>query len=102
MTETPTESYLRVYFSMEVIKMPKRHSSLQKPLDILMPKRHSSLRKPLDILTISKAKSNLRLKMIRTKKSFRELKHYRLFGNTLQHQKQHHIKIGSPSCKASK
>ena len=66
-------------FNMEVIKTSQILFNLQKPLDIL---------------TIHMAKLNTALKMIRTPKSFHKLKHYGPFGNTLQHQKLHHIQAG--------
>ena len=75
MTRAPTGSYLRIYFSMEVIKIPQRHPNL---------------RKPLDILTIPKAKLNSALKMKGTEKlpetkaKLKQYKQYSPFRNTLQ------------------
>ena len=70
MTQVPTGSYLRTYFSMEIIKTSQRHPCIQKPLYIL---------------TIPTSKINLALKMTMTPTSFRKLRPDGPFENTLQH-----------------
>ena len=57
MTQVPTGSHLRTYFSIEIMRTSQRHPNIWKPLCIL---------------TIPKSKTNLALKMTMTPKNLRK------------------------------
>ena len=86
MTQVPTGSHLRTYFSIETMRTSQRHPNI---------------RKPLCILTIPKSKTNLALRMTMTPKNLRKLRPDGSFENTLQHEKPQHVETSPPARKAS-
>ena len=86
MIQVPTESHLRTYFSIEIMKKSQRHPNIQKPICVL---------------AIPKSKTNLLLKMTMTPKNLHKPWPHGPFENILQHEKPQQVQTCPLACIAS-